>query len=426
MMNQRSIWIFRCLLITASLLGLAVCAESTTDPVPREDDWWQQRNAAVNARVKEGNVDLICIGDSITHGWDGAGLAEWERLYAKRNAVNMGFSGDRTQHVLWRLENGHLEGIHPKLAVIMIGTNNHANNTAEEIATGVKAIVAKLRTTLPDTRILLLAIFPRTDVSKEIQDKLAEASRLFAVAAEDPMVEFLDINRVFLNPKGELTKDVMPDFLHPNELGYALWAHALEPTIARLMGEEGMSDLFNGKDLIGWEQVGGAKQTWGVENGQLYTDGDGGGWLSTTREFGNFELELEFNVPAGGNSGVFVRAPRQGNPAFEGLEIQVLDDAAPEYAELKPWQFCGSVYSTIAPSSRVSKPAGEWQKMSIRYEGFNIRVTLNGVEIINANISDFKDKAVDHPGVLRTAGFIGLQNHGSRLDYRNIRLRELP
>ncbi len=429
MKKHSSIWISRIILLAACLMGPAfsiACADSSVTPVPRPDDWWQQRNAAVNARVKEGNVDLLMIGDSITHGWESGGLESWNKYYAKRNAVNMGFSGDQTQHVLWRLENGHLDGITPKLAVIMIGTNNHGGNSAEEIADGVKAIVVKLRAALPEMKILLLAIFPRTDVSEENQVKLQKATQLFSTAEEDPMVEFLDINSAFLDREGKLTKEVMPDFLHPNEYGYVLWAHAIEPTIARLMGEEGWSDLFNSANLVGWQQVGGEKETWGVEDGRLYTDGEGGGWLSTTREFGDFELEVEFNVPAGGNSGVFVRTPREGNPAYAGLEIQVLDDAAPEYAELKPWQYCGSVYSLISPAKRVSKPAGEWQKMYIRYDDTKIQVKLNDEEIVNGDISDFKDKAPDHPGVLRENGFIGLQNHGSRLDYRNIKLRELP
>lgn len=412
------------LLLTAMPLAMAA---TTTEPVARPDDWWQERNAAVNERVKQGNVDLLFIGDSINHGWDGAGKPVWDEYYADRNVVNMGFSGDRTQHVLWRLENGHLDGITPKAAFIMIGTNNHRDNTATEIAEGVNAIVAKLRGTLPEMRIVLLAIFPRTDVEEEIQKKLEEATALVAKAATaDPMVEFLDINRVFLDRNGALmVEETMPDKLHPNLRGYELWAHAIEPTVARLLGETEWTPLFNGSDLTGWSQVGGEAETWGVADGLLYTDGEGGGWLSTTREFSDFELELEFNVPPGGNSGIFVRAPLEGNSAYEGLEIQVLDDAAPEYAGLEPYQYCGSVYSLIAPSTRASKPAGEWQKMFIRYEGSTIQVKLNDTEIVNGDIADFKDKP-DHPGTNRASGFIGLQNHSSHLDYRNIRLRELP
>ncbi len=415
-----------CIIVLFLAVAPNAMGVSAVAPVPREDDWWQQRNAAVNARVAEGNVDLIMIGDSITHGWDGKGLPVWEQYYAHRNAVNMGFSGDRTQHVLWRLDNGHLEGISPKLAVLMIGTNNHAANTAEEIAEGVKAIIAKLRAALPETRVLLLAIFPRTDVGEEYQTRIQEATALFAGSSADPMVTFLDINQVFLDREGILDEATMPDLLHPNLRGYELWAHAVEPTIARLLGETDWSDLFNGTDLTGWRQIGGAEQTWGVEDGILYTDGEGGGWLATTREFADFEVEFEFNVPPGGNSGVFVRAPLGGNPAFEGLEIQVLDDYAREYAELKPWQYCGSVYALAAPSERVTKPAGEWQQMCIRYEGRDIEVRLNGTTIVKDSLDNYQDKAPDHPGVKRLSGYLGLQNHGSRLDFRNLRIRELP
>ncbi|MFA7692928.1 MAG: DUF1080 domain-containing protein [Candidatus Hydrogenedentes bacterium] len=430
MTKQSTPRIFRFLILTLTVWTLSLSmawAASTVTPVSKSDDWWTQRNDAVNERVKEGNVDLLMIGDSITHGWEGAGKEMWDRYYAKRNAVNMGFSGDRTEHVLWRLEHGHLEGIQPKAAVIMIGTNNHGANTAEEIADGVKAIVALLRERQPQMKILLLSIFPRTDVKADIQEKLREATALFAAAAnDDPMVEFLDITRAFLNREDELTKEVMPDLLHPNEYGYALWAHVVEPTIARLLGEEGWTDLFNGKDLIGWNQVGGKNLTWAVDNGVLFTDGGGGGWLGTVREFSNFELELEFNVPEAGNSGVFLRAGLEGDPAYQGLEIQVLDDDTKAYGALKPWQYTGSVYALVAPSQRASKGAGEWQKMHIKYDASQVQVTLNGTMIVDSDISTFSDQAKDHPGVLKKAGFIGLQNHGSRLDYRNIKIKELP
>ncbi len=419
--------LWACLAFVLLTASLTAAAHTAITPVPREDAWWQERHEAVNARVQDGNVDMLFIGDSITHGWEGAGQSIWEEYYADRNAVNMGFSGDRTQHVLWRLENGHLEGISPKLAMIMIGTNNFRDNSAEEIAAGVKAVVANLRDAVPDTRILLLAIFPRTDVDEEYQERLRKAGELFSAAAEDPMVTFLDIKHAFVDRHGALlAEETMPDKLHPNQQGYALWAHAVEPTVARLLGETEWTPLFNGRDLTGWHQIGGAEETWGVENGLLYTDGDGGGWLATCREFADFEMELEFNVPPAGNSGVFIRAPYGGNPAFEGLEVQILDDYAPEYAELEDWQYCGAVYALISPSERVAKPAGEWQDMYIRYEGSEIYVRLNGTTIVDDDIARYADKAPDHPGVLQTAGFIGLQNHGSRLDFRNIRIRELP
>lgn len=226
-------------------------AHSAVTPAPRpEKDWWMPRHQAVLDRIAQGNVDLIMIGDSITHGWEKQGEEIWAKYYEKRNAVNMGFGGDRTQHVIWRLENGEINNINPKLAVIMIGTNNSnkQDNTAEEIADGIKAIVCKLRTDLPETKVLILAIFPRGDKDQRkdkehdaaFNDQWAKnnkASKLAAKAADNKMIYYLDINKAFLNKKGVLTREVMPDLLHPHEEGYKIWAEAMEPTIAKLMGE---------------------------------------------------------------------------------------------------------------------------------------------------------------------------------------------
>ena len=150
-----------------------------------------------------------------------------------------------------------------------------------------------------------------------------------------------------------------------------------------------------------------------------------GGWLSTTEQFAVFELALEFRVPADGNSGVFCRTPREGNPAYEGFEVQVLDDYAAQYATLKPWQYTGSVYGLAAPSRRVTLPAGTWQRMFVRSEGPKITVWVNGFLVTEADMSQHQDKIQEQPGVARTNGYIGLQNHGSRLEYRNIQIREL-
>lgn len=196
--------------------------------------------------------------------------------------------------------------------------------------------------------------------------------------------------------------------------------------------------LFNGRDLSGWEQVGGRPGSWTVENGILVCKGGGGGWLSTTRQFADFELDLQFRLPPGGNSGVFLRAPRRGNPAYVGMEIQVLDDYAPGYANLRPTQYAGSIYDVVPAwpavakksdpalwSKRATKKAGEWQRMTILCHGRKVRVTLNGKVVVDANLDDYPDKVKRHPGLKRTKGYIGLQNHGSRLEYRDIRIREI-
>jgi beta-glucosidase len=211
---------------------------ASTKPVPRTDAWWQARHKSMNDRVKKGNVDLLMIGDSITHGWEGGGRDVWKKYYEKRNAVNLGIGGDQTQHVLWRLENGNIDNISPKLAVLMIGTNNVGCKNPEEIAAGVKAIVTKLRTKLPQTKVLVLAIFPRgpdtKDWSRQVNSKTNE---IIAKLADDKDVFFLDIGPKFLTADGTLPRDIMPDLLHPNPKGYGIWAEAIEPSVKKLMGE---------------------------------------------------------------------------------------------------------------------------------------------------------------------------------------------
>jgi lysophospholipase L1-like esterase len=209
-------------------------------PAPRNDAWWTQRQEQLNARVKQGqgHVDLIFIGDSITHGWEGVGDI-WKEFYGKRNAVNLGIGGDQTQHVLWRLDNGNIDGIKPKLAVIMIGTNNAGGNKPEEIAEGIKAIVGRLRTKLPETKVLVLGIFPRgPDDQNDRRQVNMKTNEIVAKLADDKAVFYLDIGQKFLKDDGTLGKDIMPDLLHPNAKGYEIWAEAIEPTVAKLMGEK--------------------------------------------------------------------------------------------------------------------------------------------------------------------------------------------
>jgi lysophospholipase L1-like esterase len=215
----------------------AVKENDAIKPVPR-DAGWMKRHESFNERVKKGNVDLIFIGDSITQGWEGPGKQAWADAYGKRNAVNLGIGGDRTQHVLWRLENGNIEGIKPKLAVIMIGTNNSGNNTSEQIAEGITAIVTKLREKLPETKILLLGIFPRgVDDSDGRRKVNAGANEIVAKLADGKMIEYLDIGPKFLDDKHVLSKEVMPDLLHLTSAAYKTWADSIEEHVARMMGE---------------------------------------------------------------------------------------------------------------------------------------------------------------------------------------------
>jgi beta-glucosidase len=216
---------------------------SAVTPVPQTEEWavewWIPRHEAVNKRLREGNVDLLFIGNSITHGWENIGLEYWNKYYEPRNAVNMGFAGDRTQHVLWRLEHSDFENISPKLAILLIGTNNSngRDNTAEEIADGIIKICKVLRSELPSTKILLLAIFPRDSIPTAQRQKNATASILASRVADNRKICYLDINSYFLTDDGILTRDIMYDYLHPTEKGYRLWAEAIEPKVVKLMGE---------------------------------------------------------------------------------------------------------------------------------------------------------------------------------------------
>jgi lysophospholipase L1-like esterase len=203
------------------------------------ESWWMPRHEQkLSEKDKMGRVDLLMIGDSITHGWEGAGKKVWDENYADKHALNIGFSGDRTEHVLWRLQHGEVEGISPKLAVIMIGTNNtgHRQDPPEQTAAGIKAIISELAERIPDTKVLLLGIFPRgadeNDSLRQINDRINDIIKTFA---DDKKIFYLDFSDQFLDDDAKLPKSIMPDLLHPNEAGYQIWAKAMNPMIDQLM-----------------------------------------------------------------------------------------------------------------------------------------------------------------------------------------------
>ena len=221
------------------LLALTAHAygQSAIEPMPREGNWLKMHEKFLE-QAKAGDIDLLFLGDSITQGWGGSGKAAWERYYAPRKVANFGISGDRTQHVLWRLDNGEIEGIKPKVVVLMIGTNNAGSNSAEEIAVGVTSIVAKLKDKLPATKILLLAVFPRGEKPSPVRDKLKEVNDQLAKLDDGgKTVKYLDIGDKFLGEEATLSKDVMPDFLHLSSLGYRIWADSIEPTLWSMLDE---------------------------------------------------------------------------------------------------------------------------------------------------------------------------------------------
>ncbi len=224
--------------------------------VPAEQRGAEGRRAEKRKAIAENKFDLLMIGDSITHNFDKPEFKPvWETFFAPRNAISLGYSGGRTENTLWNLLNGELKGQSPKVATLLIGTNNtdDANypiaHTAEEVFAGTKAIVTLLRERCPDTKILLLRIFPRTntythkdgsprgDAAKRFATN-HRAGELCATLADDKHVFFLDVNHVFSRPDGSLDPKLMPDQLHPSPAGAMVWAEAMEPTLSKLFGDE--------------------------------------------------------------------------------------------------------------------------------------------------------------------------------------------
>ncbi len=226
-------------LLTTRVGGAEI--ESSIKPVPREGRP-MERHVQLNERTKAaaGMVDLVFIGDSITQGWEGAGKSVWEKRYAGRKAHNLGIGGDKTQHVLWRLENGNLDGLEPKAAVVMIGTNNSGKdrNSPAEITEGVAAVISKLRAMRPQMKILLLAIFPRGQNFNDQRGLILQVNQAIAKLADDKMVFWLDFGSRLINADGSISKDLMPDYLHLSTQGYEVWADAIEPRLVELLGEK--------------------------------------------------------------------------------------------------------------------------------------------------------------------------------------------
>lgn len=200
--------------------------------------WWDARFQLKQQRLAQGDVDLLMLGDSITQGWEGDGKSVWENYYANRNAVNLGYGGDRTENLLWRLQNGELDGIQPKAGVLMIGTNNtgHRLEDPQLTAAGIRAIIDELRARQPQMKILLLGVFPRDPNPGTPMRKVnLSINDIIETFADNKNIYYQEIYNEFLEPGGELTKEIMPDYLHLNEKGYQIWAQSMEPMLAELM-----------------------------------------------------------------------------------------------------------------------------------------------------------------------------------------------
>lgn len=223
-------------------------AEPPDQPAPRTKGYpwmtlekWRDFHDGDLARGKEGRIDVLFLGDSITEAWEKNGAKVWEKNFAPLHAANFGIGGDTTQNVLWRItKGGALEGVHPRVVVLMIGTNNFGlhGDEPEAVIRGIDAIVDVFAKERPETRLLLLDIFPRGNPGDLLRTKVIEANRLLEeYVGIHPGITRLRIWEEFMNEDGTLPPEIMPDRLHLSEKGYAIWAEAMMPGLQRLLNE---------------------------------------------------------------------------------------------------------------------------------------------------------------------------------------------
>jgi lysophospholipase L1-like esterase len=217
------------------LLASSVLSAEPKTTIPVEKDAPRHTGFLADIKKANGDINLVFVGDSITDGWRGGGKAIWQKHFAPYKALNLGISGDRTEHVLWRMKNGELDGYKAKLFVIMIGTNN-GGDSAQDVAAGIDAIVKQIKAKQPQARFLLLGIFPRSEKPDATRAKNEEVNTIIAKMEDNKSIKYLDIGDKFLAADKTLPKDIMPDFLHPNAKGYDIWAQAIEPTVKQLLG----------------------------------------------------------------------------------------------------------------------------------------------------------------------------------------------
>jgi len=212
-------------------------------PVSREGNGLTRQNVVMErAKAAPGAYDIVFIGDSITQGWEKAGADVWTNSYGSRKCLNLGVGGDRTEHVLWRFEHGQLDGLDPKVAVLMIGTNNSNTNkdgsehySTGQILEGVQTVVKQIRERLPKTKLLVLGIFPRSTTFSPQRGRLLQINQALAKQADGKMIHYLDFGSQLIEADGSISKDIMPDYLHLSPQGYELWANVMEPKLKELL-----------------------------------------------------------------------------------------------------------------------------------------------------------------------------------------------
>jgi lysophospholipase L1-like esterase len=219
-----------------SATGAGDSVNSAVQPKPRRDLEFVNRQAQIEALTDRASIELVFLGDSITQRWQSDGRYTWDNHYAPLHAVNLGINGDRTEHLLWRIEDGNLEGMRPRVVVLLIGTNNTYMNGDEQIVEGVMAIVSQVEGRLPDTQLLLLGILPKSPRNDDgIRARITHINELLAEGAASHGVRFLDVGDELTGPDGEISRQIMPDGLHLSPKGYSFFAKAMAPTLDEML-----------------------------------------------------------------------------------------------------------------------------------------------------------------------------------------------
>lgn len=254
---RRGAWVAM-LVVSAMLAGATEARAQTTKPAKNDGSQAQEKkddgrflkmHEANLKRAEEGPVGLLFMGDSITAGWQTRAKDLFAQTYGKYQPANFGIGGDKTENILWRIDHGELDKIKPKVMVLMIGTNNSGTNTAPQISAAIKKIIDQTHAKLPETKILLLAVFPRgphtvkkpdgtetKDDGVKRNEVIKEVNATISKLDDGKMVRYLDIGEKF-KVDGKIPDSIMPDQLHPSPEGYKIWVSAMQPLLEEMMKE---------------------------------------------------------------------------------------------------------------------------------------------------------------------------------------------
>lgn len=225
-------------LLLLAYTGAIENASPSMAAVKKIEKYYKRQHERIMKRAREGPIDLLFIGDSLTEHWLDDGKEAWGSAFGKWKPGNFGLSGDTTYGVLWRIDHGALDGLHPRVVVLMIGTNDlSVGETAETTAANIEKVVRKIKQKLPDTTILLLGILPRGRAADPVRDSLVQVNSIIAKLDNGKDVLFLDIGKQFLSDRNEVTAEIMPDSLHLSSKGYQIWADALKTVLSKKLDE---------------------------------------------------------------------------------------------------------------------------------------------------------------------------------------------